>query len=154
MPSHFTNNKIQMPCDGLQDPEGSGLWYLSTSSVTLFCDHRDFTVGPPQGFMTCCSLWLECASCRLAYIQVLPPSCYLGFSSDIFLIVVYLFLAVLGLRCFSLVVVSGAALWLWCMVFSLWWLLLLWNMGSRVQGLSSRGSRALEHRLNSCGAQT
>ena len=66
----------------------------------------------------------------------------------------YLFLAVLGLRCFSLVVVSGAALWLWCMVFSLWWLLLLWNMGSRVQGLSSRGSRALEHRLNSCGAQT
>ena len=66
----------------------------------------------------------------------------------------YLFLAVLGLRCFSLVVVSGATLWLWCMVFSLWWLLLLWNMGSRVQGLSSCGSRTLEHRLNSCGAQT
>ena len=26
-------------------------------------------------------------------------------------------------------------------------------MGSRVPGLSSGGSRALEHRLNSCGAQ-
>ena len=76
----------------LVTPGGSGLWYLSTSSVTLFCDHGDFPVGHPQGFMMCRSLWPECAYCRLAYIPVHPPSCYLGFSSDIFLTVVYLWL--------------------------------------------------------------
>ena len=46
---------------------------------------------------------------------------------------IYLFLAVLGLcYCagFSLVVASGAALQLWCMGFSLRWLLLLWSMDS------------------------
>ena len=35
----------------------------------------------------------------------------------------------------SLVVVSGASLQLWCEGLSLWWLLLLWRMGSRVLGL-------------------
>ena len=38
------------------------------------------------------------------------------------------------------------------MGFSLWWLLLLWSMGSRGSGFSSCGSQALESRLNSCGA--
>ena len=37
--------------------------------------------------------------------------------------------------------------------FSLQWLLLLWSMGSRCVGFSSCGSRALERRLSSCGAQ-
>ena len=32
---------------------------------------------------------------------------------------------------------------------SLWWLLLLQSIGSKVHGLSSYGSQALEHRLNS-----
>ena len=48
---------------------------------------------------------------------------------------------------------------LWCMDFSLQWLLLLQNTGSRAlgsavaaQGLSSCSTWALEHRLNSCGA--
>ena len=48
---------------------------------------------------------------------------------------------------------------LWCAGFSLQWLLLLQSKGSRRVGsvvvarrLSSYGSRALEHRLSSCGA--
>ena len=45
----------------------------------------------------------------------------------IFKLKMNVFMAVLGLHCcmgFSLVVESGAALWLWCLSFSLWWLLL------------------------------
>ena len=48
---------------------------------------------------------------------------------------------------------------LWCTGFSLWWVLLLQSLGSRAHALqqlqhtrlSSCGSWALEHRLNSCG---
>ena len=53
-------------------------------------------------------------------------------------------------------------LWLWqvgatlhcgAWAFSLQWFLLLWAMDSRCVGFGSCGSRALEHRLSSCGAQ-
>ena len=40
-----------------------------------------------------------------------------------------------------------------CAGFSFWGLLLLWGLGSRCVGFSSWGPWALEHRLNSCGAQ-
>ena len=40
-----------------------------------------------------------------------------------------------------------------CAGFSLWWFLLLQSTGSRCVGFSSCGSRALEHRLSSCGAR-
>ena len=60
------------------------------------------------------------------------------------------FVAVLGL---SLVAASGGYCSLRCMGFSLWWLLLLWSTGSRRVGFSSCGSRALEHRLSSCGTR-
>ena len=42
---------------------------------------------------------------------------------------------------------------LWCAGFSLRWLLLLQSTGSRRAGFSSYGSRALEHRLSSCGTR-
>ena len=51
---------------------------------------------------------------------------------------IYLFLAVLSLQCcsdVSLVAMSGATLHLWCLDFSLWWLLLLQRTGSRSSGL-------------------
>ena len=35
--------------------------------------------------------------------------------------------------------------------FSLWWLLLLWSMGSRHTGFSSCGSWAVERKFSSCG---
>ena len=55
---------------------------------------------------------------------------------------IYLYLAVLGLRCcFSLVVASGAALSLWCEGFSLPWLLLFPSMGSRQADFCSCGAR-------------
>ena len=53
----------------------------------------------------------------------------------------------------SLVAASGGYSSLRCAVFSLWWLLLLRNMGSRRAGFSSCGSHAAEHRLSSCGAR-
>ena len=80
---------------------------------------------------------------------------YLFFLNFIYLFI-YL-LAALGLRCcvraFSLVAVSRGYSSLWCMGFSLWWLLLLWSTGSRRAGFSSCGLQALERRLSSCGAQ-
>ena len=61
---------------------------------------------------------------------------------------------------FSLVAASGGCSLLRCVGFSLRWLLLLRSTGSRSRasvvvalGLSSCGSRALERRLSSCGAQ-
>ena len=57
------------------------------------------------------------------------------------------FVAACGL---SLVPASDSSLW--CAGFSLRWLLLLQSTGSRHVGFSSCGSRALEHRLSSCGA--
>ena len=68
----------------------------------------------------------------------------------------YLFLAVLGLRCYhglSLVAVSGGYSSLWCTGFSLRWLLLLESTGSRCANFSSCGSQALERRRSSCGAR-
>ena len=69
----------------------------------------------------------------------------------------WVFVAVRGL---SLVAASGGSSSMWCAGFSLQWLLLLQSTGSRrvgsvvaARGLSSCGSRALEHKLNSCGAR-
>ena len=56
-------------------------------------------------------------------------------------------------RRLSLVAESGGYFLLRCAGFSLWWLLLLRSTGSRRAGFSSCGSRALEHRLSSCGAR-
>ena len=53
---------------------------------------------------------------------------------------------------FSLVVESRGHSSLQFTGFSLWWLLLLRSTGSRHAGFSTCGSRALEHRLGSCGA--
>ena len=52
----------------------------------------------------------------------------------------------------SLVAASGGYSLLWCVGFSLWWLLLLRSTGSRHMDFSCCGSRALERRLSSCGA--
>ena len=62
----------------------------------------------------------------------------------------WVFVAVRGL---SLVAASGVYSSLQCAGFSLRWLLLLRSTGSRRVGFSSCGSRALERRLSSCGAQ-
>ena len=62
----------------------------------------------------------------------------------------WVFVAVRGL---SLVVVSGGYSLLRCAAFSLRWLFLLRNTGSRRAGFHSCGSRALERKLSSCGAR-
>ena len=70
------------------------------------------------------------------------PFMYISFK--IYFIVFYfwlcwVFVAAHGL---SLVVASGGYSSFRCMGFSLWWLLLLWSMGSRRAGFSSCGTRA------------
>ena len=73
-----------------------------------------------------------------------------------FIYFIYLFLAELvfvAAHGLSLVAASGGYSSLRCAGFSLWWLLLLRSMGSRCAGFSSRGSRALERKLSSCGAR-
>ena len=62
----------------------------------------------------------------------------------------WVFIAALRL---SLVAVSWGYSSLRCVGFSLWWLLLLRSIGSRPAGFSSCGSRVLERRPSSCGAQ-
>ena len=62
----------------------------------------------------------------------------------------WVFVAARGL---SLVAVSRGYSSLQCTGSSLRWLLLLRSTGSRRTGFSSRGSRALERRLSSCGAR-
>ena len=62
----------------------------------------------------------------------------------------WVFVSVRGL---SLVVARGGYSLLRCAGFSLWWLLLLRNRGSRGAGYSSCGSWALERRLSTCGAR-
>ena len=54
---------------------------------------------------------------------------------------------------FLLLVASGGYSSLRCVGFSLRWLLLLRSPGFRCTGFSSCGTRALEHRLSSCGAR-
>ena len=62
----------------------------------------------------------------------------------------WVFIVVRGL---SLVAASGSYSLLWCVGFSLLWLLLLGITGSRHAGFSSCGSWALERRLRSRGAR-
>ena len=78
------------------------------------------------------------------------------FVLNLFILFIYfwlhwVFVAVHGL---SLVAASRGYSSLQCAGFSLQWLLLLWNTGSRHAGFSSCGSWALERRLSSCGTWT
>ena len=66
------------------------------------------------------------------------------FKINLFILFIYfwphwVFIAACGL---SLVVASGGYSLLWCMSFSLQWLLLLWSTGSRHMGFSSCGTWA------------
>ena len=75
---------------------------------------------------------------------------YFSVASFFFFWLRWVFVAEHGL---SLVAASGGYSSLWCMGFSLRWLLLLRSMGSRRAGFSSCGLWALEHRLSSCGTR-
>ena len=95
----------------------------------------------------------------------MPGSSLVKISRDIFLFFSFLFFInlfiyfwlrwVFVVACgLSLVVASGGHSLLWCADFSPWRLLLLQSTGSRHAGFSSCGTRALEHRLSSCGTRT
>ena len=76
-----------------------------------------------------------------------------SFFSDKFYFLNFIFLSVLGLRCFTglfPVAASRAILWLWCAGFSLPWLLLLWSTGfgaCGLQYLQREGSVVAAHGL-------
>ena len=71
----------------------------------------------------------------------------------IYLIYFWLHWVFLAACVLSLVAASGGYSSLHCVGFSLHWLFLLRSTGSRHAGFRSCGSRALEHRLSSCGAR-
>ena len=67
----------------------------------------------------------------------------------------YLFLTVpvfVAAHRLSLIAVSNGYSLLGCVGFPLWWLLLLWSMGSGVPGFQQLWLPALEHRPSSCGS--
>ena len=66
------------------------------------------------------------------------------FFINLFILFIYFWLhwVFVAVRRLSLVAVSGDYSLLRCVGFSLWWLLLLWSMGSRRAGFSSCGMRA------------
>ena len=96
------------------------------------------------------------ATCHLTFHLPMITLISLLFFFNLFILFIYyfwlhrVFISAHGL---SLVAVSGGYSSLRCAGFSLWWLLLLQSMGSRLTGFSSCGSRALERRLSSCGAR-
>ena len=82
------------------------------------------------------------------------------FKLFIYLFIFWLHWVFVAARGLSLVAASGSYSLLRCAGFSLQWLLLLWSTALGAQasvvvarGLNSCGSRVLECRLSSCGAQ-
>ena len=83
--------------------------------------------------------------------MIYPNTGFLKINLFIYLFLLrWVFIAVRGL---SLVAASGGYSLLRCRVYSLQWLFSLRSMGSRHGGFSSCVSRALEHRLSSCGTR-
>ena len=80
--------------------------------------------------------------------------CCFFFFSLINLFYFWLLWVFVAMRGLSQVAVSGGYSSLWCVGFSLQWLLLLQSTGSRRAGFSSCGSWALEHRLGIGGSWT
>ena len=103
------------------------------------------------------------APCHVGHPQM--TSCFLQASKEkspsemgsiLFQNVLFLFLAVLGLRCcagFSLVVVIRGYSLLQCTVFSLCGFSCCRAQALELVGFNSCNSQALEHRLNNCGTQ-
>ena len=132
---------------------------LQKPSICLPKCLYDFAPPPAMYASSCCSIpspafgvvsvldidhFSRCVVVSLFFF-LFQYSCFFKYNFS------YLFLAVLGVRCcmdFALVVVSGAALWLWCVGFLSGSLLLLGSTGC--QGFSHCGSWAPEHGLNSC----
>ena len=80
-------------------------------------------------------------SFRVLWFQVLHLGLFF-FYKFIYLIYFWLCGVFVTVRRLSLVVVNGDYSLLWCMGFSLQWLLLLWSMGSKHAGFSSCSTQA------------
>ena len=140
------------------------LWYSSSISIFFWSSYEvKFSLLEEES---------KCGIFQMAYLIKKSKQCiFMSFYITpfhppwlLFIYFIYSFLAVLGLHCCAWVFPSCCGergySSLRCTGFSLWWLLLLWSMGSghavfRViaRGLSSCGSWALERRLSSCGAR-
>ena len=77
------------------------------------------------------------------------------FKINLFILFIYFWLhwVFIAARGLSRVAASGGYSLLWCAGFSLWWLLLLWSMGSRHAGFSSCGTWAQQLWLTGSRAQ-
>ena len=134
-------------CDGKESKVCISLWVgevpcSSWSFARFFLNPSVNWWHCPQKFIICNSSLLLTSGIGMNRIDVL--------------FFIYLFLAALGLLCctwaFSSCSERGLLFVAVCRLL-MWWLLLLWSMGSRCVGFTSCGSRALEHRLSSCGAR-
>ena len=103
---------------------------------------------------------LFCSTDIYMFILTQLPQCldYCSFVVSLFffkykslLIYFWLLWVFIAARGLSLAAASGGYSLLWCVGFSMQWLLLLRSTGSRRMSFSSCGSWALERRLSSCG---
>ena len=121
------------------------IWSWETENWRLEVGDQleDYYYGPHQQFPEP-TFTLLCRPHRASVLfSYISPSQMASFYFILFIyLFIYLFLAVLGLRCrvfvaacgLSLVAASGGYSSLWCVGFSLQWLLLLWSTGSRRAG--------------------
>ena len=92
-------------------------------------------------------IFCQFLSCIVCFLRIIILKIYLF---------IYLFLPTLGLCCCARAFSScgeRGLLFIEVRGLLIGWLLLLWSAGSRCVGFIRCGSRALEHRLNSCGAR-
>ena len=107
-------------------------------------------VGPGMSICIKSSRYCFELCCIIELTQMFLPVIYSFFFKFFYSWLHWVFVAA---RRLSLVAASRGCSSLRSAGFSLRWLLLLWSTGSRSVGFSSRGSRALERRLSSCGAR-
>ena len=129
------------------------LFFLSSLSHGLLYSTSCLQCG--DNFTPCLNMSYRIFLLGMEKVRALPTSnlsFFFFFPINLFIYfwLRWVFVAARGL---SLFVASRGYSSLWCVGFSLWWLLLLWSTGSRHAGFSSCDSRALERRLSSCGTQ-
>ena len=152
----MTSSNTQMFNKWGQQNGGIGIFYCLPPICTphIYCRviHNSQDVETTQGFI---GRWMDKEGAVYTYNRILfslkknekilpYATTWMNLEGIIYLFI-YLFLAVLGLRCcvrLSLVAASRGYSSLQCEGFSLWWLLLLRSTGSRRTGFSSCGTRA------------
>ena len=140
--------------DGFPLPKGIHLQHLLEITVPISCppptvDPWFWPLGILQDFLD--SGYFPTWETLPFLAQILSPLKVNQVLPFLFFKNKFIYLFTFGCGGFSLL--GEGFLQLRCAGFLLWWLILLQSTGSKREGFSSCGSRALEHRLSSCGTQ-